>query len=113
MLFRSRRLIRDEFDAAFQEADVLLGATSAGAAFPLGAKLDDPVRMYREDLFTIPASLAGLPALSVPAGFEQQKPLGVQLVAPYFQEARLLALAHQFQVHSDWHLRAPPEPGPD
>ncbi len=108
-----RRLIRDEFDAAFREADVLLGATSAGAAFPLGAKLDDPVRMYREDLFTIPASLAGLPALSVPAGFEQQKPLGVQLVAPYFQEARLLALAHQFQEHSDWHLRAPPEPGPD
>ena len=104
-----RRLIRQDFDAAFADADMLLGATAAGTAFPLGARSSDPVRMYMEDLFTVPASLVGLPALSLPCGFAQDLPLGMHLVGPHFQEGRLLALAHHYQRATDWHLRAPPD----
>ncbi len=104
-----RRLIQQEFAAAFADVDILLGATAAGPAFPLGAKSDDPVRMYMEDLFTVPASLAGLPGLSLPCGFAENLPLGMHLVAPHFQEGRLLSLAHHFQCETDWHQRVPPD----
>lgn len=105
-----RRMIQQEFAAAFADVDVLLGATAAGPAFPLGAKSDDPVRMYMEDLFTVPASLAGLPGLSLPCGFAENRPLGMHLVGPHFQEGRLLSLGHHFQCETDWHLRMPTDP---
>ena len=79
-------------------------------AFPLGAKIDDPVQMYLNDIFTIPAPLAGLPALSVPCGFDDAGlPVGLQLTGNYFSEARLLGAAHQYQRATDWHTRVPRE----
>lgn len=105
---RLRRRILDDFKAAFVEVDALLGATTMSSAFALGEKTSDPLRMYREDLFTIPASLAGLPALSVPCGFHADKPLGLHIVAPHFEEGRLLALGHAFESRTDWHRRRSP-----
>lgn len=102
-----RRLICEDFSAAFKEVDVLLGPTTTGPAFLLGEKTAQPTQMYLEDLFTIPASLAGLPAMSVPVGESESLPLGMHMVAPYFAESRLLALAHQFQDLTDWHKRVP------
>jgi aspartyl-tRNA(Asn)/glutamyl-tRNA(Gln) amidotransferase subunit A len=103
-----RRLIAQDFDAAFQRCDVILGPTSPGTAFAIGAKSDDPVQMYLNDIFTIPAPLAGLPALSIPCGFDEKGlPVGLQLMGPHFSEARLLNVAHRYQQATDWHLRVP------
>jgi aspartyl-tRNA(Asn)/glutamyl-tRNA(Gln) amidotransferase subunit A len=103
-----RRLIGEEFQRAFQQCDVIAGPVTTGEAFDIGAKTSDPVAMYLEDLFTIPGSLAGLPGMSVPCGFGPRgRPLGLQLMANHFQEARLLGVAHQFQKVTDWHRRAP------
>lgn len=102
-----RRLICEEFKRAFESVDVLIGSTTTGPAFLIGEKSAKPTDLYREDLYTIPANLAGLPAMSVPVGQSQGLPLGMHLVAPYLQEARLLALAHQFQMMSDWHTQVP------
>lgn len=104
---RLRRLICEEFKRAFEEVDILIGSTTMGTAFKLGEKTGSPVEMYREDLYTIPANLAGLPAMSVPVGASENLPLGMHLVAPYLAEATLLSLAHQFQKNSDWHTRVP------
>ncbi len=104
---RVRRLIRDEFLQAFRQVEAILTPTTPGVAFGLGDKLDDPVTMYQQDLFTIPANLAGLPALSMPAGLHQGLPLGVQLTGPHFAEARLLNLAHRFQQATDHHRQRP------
>jgi aspartyl-tRNA(Asn)/glutamyl-tRNA(Gln) amidotransferase subunit A len=105
-----RRLIARDFAAAFERCDLLLGPTTPGTAFALGAKADDPVQMYLNDIFTIPAPLAGLPALSVPCGFDGKGlPVGLQLMGPHFSEARLLGAAHRYQQASDWHLRVPTE----
>ncbi|HEY5635908.1 MAG TPA: Asp-tRNA(Asn)/Glu-tRNA(Gln) amidotransferase subunit GatA [Burkholderiales bacterium] len=105
-----RRLIAQDFAAAFRECDVIMGPTAPGTAFALGAKVDDPVQMYLNDIFTIPAPLAGLPGLSVPCGFDRAGlPVGLQLMGDYFSEARLLGIAHQYQQSTDWHLRVPPE----
>ena len=102
-----RRLIKNDFVSAFEEVDVILGPTTPNLAWKLGEKNADPVSAYLEDIYTITANLAGIPGLSMPAGFIDGLPVGVQLLAPYFQEARLLNVAHQYQQVSDWHLRAP------
>jgi len=105
---RVRRLIAQDFTDCFASVDVLAGPTTPGPAFPLGAKTDDPLSMYLEDVYTLAVNLAGLPALSMPAGMAQGTPVGLQLIGPHFAEARLLAIAHQFQQQTDWHLAVPP-----
>jgi aspartyl-tRNA(Asn)/glutamyl-tRNA(Gln) amidotransferase subunit A len=103
-----RRLIARDFAAAFAQCDVIMGPTTPTTAFAIGAKIDDPVQMYLNDIFTIPAPLAGLPALSVPCGFDDQGlPVGLQLMGPHFAEARLLGAAHRFQRDTGWHTRVP------
>lgn len=107
-----RRLISNDFTAAFTECDVLLGPTTPSPAFAAGSRTDDPVSMYLNDIYTIPVSLAGLPAASIPAGFTQDGlPAGLHLVAPYLQEAKLLNVAHQYQLATDWHLQTPSSQG--
>ncbi|WP_275627593.1 Asp-tRNA(Asn)/Glu-tRNA(Gln) amidotransferase subunit GatA [Pseudomonas sp. 273] len=102
-----RRLIKNDFVSAFGEVDVILGPTTPNPAWKLGTKNDDPVAQYLEDIYTITANLAGIPGLSMPAGFVDGLPVGVQLLAPYFQEGRLLNVAHQYQQVTDWHKQAP------
>ena len=105
-----RRLIAKDFAEAFARCDLILGPTAPSTAFPLGSKTDDPVQMYLNDIFTIPAPLAGLPALSVPCGFDARGlPVGMQLTGNYFAEARMLGVAHRYQQATDWHLRVPRE----
>ncbi|UZJ59702.1 Asp-tRNA(Asn)/Glu-tRNA(Gln) amidotransferase subunit GatA [Pseudomonas sp. KU26590] len=102
-----RRLIKNDFMNAFTEVDVILGPTTPNPAWKIGAKNADPIAEYLEDFYTITANLAGLPGLSMPAGFADGLPVGVQLLAPYFQEGRLLNVAHQYQQVTDWHTRSP------
>ncbi|MBI3043880.1 MAG: Asp-tRNA(Asn)/Glu-tRNA(Gln) amidotransferase subunit GatA [Betaproteobacteria bacterium] len=103
-----RRLIARDFADAFKRCDVILGATSPTTAFRLGEKMHDPVQMYLNDIYTIPANLAGLPAMSIPCGFDEKGlPVGLQLIGDYFAEARMLGIAHQYQLVTDWHTRAP------
>ena len=109
---RVRRLIANDFAAAFASVDLIAGPTAPTVAFRLGEKADDPLAMYAADVNTVAVNLAGLPAISVPAGFAPTEagaalPVGLQLIAPAFAEARLLAVAHRFQQHTDWHLRTP------
>jgi aspartyl-tRNA(Asn)/glutamyl-tRNA(Gln) amidotransferase subunit A len=105
-----RRLIAQDFAKAFERCDVVLGPTAPTTAFELGAKADDPVQMYLNDIFTIPAPLAGLPALSIPCGFDAMGlPVGLQLLGSYFSEAKLLGIAHRYQQATDWHRRVPTE----
>jgi len=105
-----RRLIARDFAHAFEKCDVILGPTAPTTAFELGAKNEDPVQMYLGDIFTIPAALAGLPALSVPCGFDAKGlPVGLQLTGTRFSEGRLLAAAHRYQQATDWHARVPKE----
>jgi aspartyl-tRNA(Asn)/glutamyl-tRNA(Gln) amidotransferase subunit A len=103
-----RQLINDEFKRAFAEVDMLAGPTSPTPAFALGAKVDDPITMYLNDIYTIGANLAGLPALSLPCGFVDNLPVGLQLIGPHFAEGPLLAAAHAYQRATDWHRRIPP-----
>jgi aspartyl-tRNA(Asn)/glutamyl-tRNA(Gln) amidotransferase subunit A len=102
-----RRLISDDFRRAFEQVDVVLGPTAQAPAFRLGDKTADPVAMYLNDIYTIAANLAGIPAMSIPGGFVDGLPVGVQLMGNYFDEARLLNVAHQYQQATDWHRRAP------
>jgi aspartyl-tRNA(Asn)/glutamyl-tRNA(Gln) amidotransferase subunit A len=102
-----RRLIKNDFCAAFEQVDVIAGPTTPNPAFRHG-EISDPVTMYLEDIYTIAVNLAGLPALSVPAGFAQDKPIGLQLIGNYFDEARLLNIGHRFQQATDWHRRTAP-----
>jgi aspartyl-tRNA(Asn)/glutamyl-tRNA(Gln) amidotransferase subunit A len=103
-----RRLIADDFTEAFKRCDVVIGPTSPTVAFKLGAKTSDPVQMYLNDIYTIPANLAGLPAASIPCGFGAGGlPVGLHLVGNYFAEAKLLNIAHQYQKATDWHRREP------
>ena len=105
-----RRLIAKDFAEAFQRCDVIMGPTSPSTAFPLGAKTEDPVQMYLNDIFTIPAPLAGLPGLSIPCGFDAKGlPVGLQIMGNYFAEAKMLGMAHQYQRATDWHRRVPTE----
>ncbi|MGH9576156.1 MAG: amidase family protein, partial [Terriglobales bacterium] len=103
-----RRLIAREFAAAFKRCDVILGPTAPTTAFAIGANAADPVQMYLNDIYTIPANLAGLPGMSIPCGFDEKGlPVGLQIVGNYFGEARMLGIAHQYQLATDWHTRAP------
>jgi aspartyl-tRNA(Asn)/glutamyl-tRNA(Gln) amidotransferase subunit A len=102
-----RQLISDDFRRAFEEVDVLIGPTSPTPAFALGAKVDDPNTMLHNDIYTIGANLAGLPAISVPCGFVGALPVGMQIIGPVFSEARLLNAAHRYQLETDWHTRVP------
>ena len=104
---KARQLITDEFRAAFTRVDLLLGPTTPTPAFALGAKIDDPITMYLNDIYTIGANLAGLPGLSMPCGSIDGLPMGLQLIGPHFAEARVLNAAHQFQQATEWHLQAP------
>jgi aspartyl-tRNA(Asn)/glutamyl-tRNA(Gln) amidotransferase subunit A len=102
-----RRLITDDFRAAFEKVDLLIGPTTPTPAFAIGAKVDDPVTMYLNDIYTIGANLAGLPGISAPCGFVDGLPVGMQLIGPHFSEARLLSAAHHYQQSTDWHLKTP------
>jgi aspartyl-tRNA(Asn)/glutamyl-tRNA(Gln) amidotransferase subunit A len=105
-----RSLINADFRRAFAEVDVLMGPTSPTPAFALGAKTDDPITMYLNDIYTIGANLAGLPAISVPCGLVEGLPVGLQVIGSHFAEELLLAVAHAWQRETDWHGRRPPEP---
>ncbi|ALP54373.1 glutamyl-tRNA amidotransferase [Candidatus Tenderia electrophaga] len=102
-----RQLISQDFKQAFTKVDVIMGPTSPTVAFNLGERTDDPVTMYLSDAYTIATNLAGLPGISVPCGFVGKRPVGLQIIGNYFDEARLLNVAHQYQQVSDWHNRAP------
>ncbi|TAK47108.1 MAG: Asp-tRNA(Asn)/Glu-tRNA(Gln) amidotransferase subunit GatA [Betaproteobacteria bacterium] len=103
-----RRLIARDFAEAFERCDLIMGPTAPSTAFALGANRDDPVQRYLNDIFTIPAPLAGLPALSIPCGFDAAGlPVGLQLTGKHFAEARLLGAAHRYQQATDWHRRVP------
>jgi len=104
---RVRALINADFIRAFKEVDVLMGPTTPTPAFALGAKTADPITMYLNDIYTIGANLAGLPAASVPCGFVQDLPVGLQIVGPHFADARVLTAAHALQRATDWHTRVP------
>ncbi len=101
-----RRLISQDFTQAFDEVDLIAGPTTPDVAFKIGDKTDDPVSMYLQDIYTISVNLAGLPAISIPAGFVNNKPVGLQLIGNYFSESRLLNAAYQFQQHTDWHQQS-------
>lgn len=102
-----RRLIKNDFQKAFEEVDVIMGPTSPHTAFAIGSKNDDPVTMYLEDIYTIAVNLAGLPGMSIPAGLVNGLPVGLQIVGKDFAEAQLLNVAHKFQQATDWHDKSP------
>ncbi|WP_028486148.1 Asp-tRNA(Asn)/Glu-tRNA(Gln) amidotransferase subunit GatA [Thiomicrorhabdus chilensis] len=102
-----RRMVRDDFTKAFESCDVIMGPVAPTPAFNIGEKTDDPTSMYLADLYTIPVNLAGLPGISVPAGFVNDRPVGLHIVGPYFSETKLLNVAHQYQQVTDWHTRMP------
>ncbi len=104
---KCRSLISADFKRAFAEVDLLLGPTSPSPAFAIGAKVDDPITMYLNDIYTIGANLAGLPAMSIPCGFDGALPVGLQLIGPHFGESRLLSAAHAYQGVTDFHRRIP------
>jgi aspartyl-tRNA(Asn)/glutamyl-tRNA(Gln) amidotransferase subunit A len=104
-----RTLIRGDFESAFEQCDALLAPVAPIPAFKLGEKTDDPLQMYLSDAFTLPASLAGIPGLSVPCGFtDDGLPVGLQILGPYFSEEILLRIAHQYERHTEHHHRKPP-----
>jgi len=102
-----RRMIADDFQQAFRQCDLIAGPAAPSTAWKIGAHSDDPVADYLADIFTLPASLAGLPGMSVPAGFDGGMPVGLQLIGNYFGEAKLLNAGHRFQQATDWHMRTP------
>jgi aspartyl-tRNA(Asn)/glutamyl-tRNA(Gln) amidotransferase subunit A len=102
-----RQLISQDFKSAFEKVDVIAGPTAPTPAFRLGEKTDDPITMYLNDIYTIGANLAGLPGISVPCGFVDELPVGLQLVGPHFAEETILRCAHQYQQLTDWHLHSP------
>ena len=104
-----RRLIRDDFQQAFNDVDIILGPTTPTTAFKLNENMDDPVSMYLSDIYTVSANLAGLPGISIPSGFSNGLPVGMQLMGNYFQESKLLNIAHQYQLQTDWHKQIPGE----
>lgn len=106
---KMRHLISDDFAQAFKQVDVIMGPTAPSTAFKIGEKTDDPVAMYLSDLYTGAVNLAGLPGMSIPAGFANGLPVGLQLIGNYFEEGRLLNIAHQFQQVTDFHAKVPPQ----
>jgi aspartyl-tRNA(Asn)/glutamyl-tRNA(Gln) amidotransferase subunit A len=105
---RLRRLIAQDFVDAFKQCDVIMGPTSPSVAFEFGAKSGDPVQMYLSDIYTIAVNLAGLPGMSIPCGLGRGGlPVGLQIIGNYFDESRMLNVAHRYQCATDWHLRRP------
>ena len=102
-----RRLIKNDFVAAFNDVDVIMSPVAPSPAFKFGEKSKDPVSMYLEDIYTLSTNLAGLPGMSIPAGMINDLPVGLQLIGNYFDESRLLNCAHQFQNATDWHTKTP------
>jgi aspartyl-tRNA(Asn)/glutamyl-tRNA(Gln) amidotransferase subunit A len=108
-----RRLIADDFRRAYESCDLIVGPTSPTAAFRIGEKSDDPVKMYLNDIFTIAGNLTGAPAMSIPCGFDGSGlPIGLQIQGNHFAEAQILNAAHRYQEVTDWHRRVPPEFAP-
>ena len=106
-----RKIISNEFENAFKEVDLILGPTAPDTAFKLGEKTNDPIAMYLSDVFTVSTNLAGLPAMSIPMGFKNKLPLGLQIIGNHFDESKILALAHHYQKLTDWHTKVPGEYG--
>ena len=104
-----RKIISNEFELAFNEVDLILGPTTPDSAFKLGEKTSDPIAMYLSDVFTVSTNLAGLPAMSIPMGFKNNLPLGLQIIGNHFDESKILSLAHHFQQLTDWHMKSPAE----
>jgi aspartyl-tRNA(Asn)/glutamyl-tRNA(Gln) amidotransferase subunit A len=102
-----RHLIADDFKEAFKQCDIIMGPTVPSTAFKTGEKTDDPVAMYLQDIYTIATNLAGLPGMSIPAGFSHDLPVGLQIIGNYFDEARMLNVGHAYQQVTDWHTRMP------
>lgn len=102
-----RRLIAQDFTEAFKKCDIIMGPTAPSTAFKTGEKADDPVSMYLQDIYTIAVNLAGLPGMSIPAGFANGLPVGLQIIGNYFDEARMLNVGHAYQQVTDWHTRMP------
>ena len=103
-----RRLIKQDFESAFAQVDVIIGPTTPTTAFRIGEYIDDPVSMYLSDIYTTAVNLAGVTSLSVPVGYVDGLPVGMQIIGNYFDEARLLNVAHVYQTVTDWHLRVAP-----
>ena len=106
-----RTLVARDFEQAFEQVDVIVGPTTPTVAFPLGAKIDDPLAMYLNDVYTVPANLAGIPGISVPCGFAEGLPIGLQILGKHFDEASVLLVADAYQRVTDWHARHPVPPG--
>ena len=102
-----RKIISNEFEYAFKEVDLILGPTTPDTAFKLGEKTNDPIAMYLSDVFTVSTNLAGLPAMSIPMGFKNNLPLGLQIIGNHFDESKILSLAHHYQNLTDWHTKSP------
>ena len=102
-----RQIISNDFQNVFKNVDIIAGPTTTGVAFKLNEKLNDPISMYLSDLYTVSVNLAGLPAISVPSGFINKLPVGMQLIGNYFQESLLMNVAHQYQKVTDWHQKIP------
>jgi aspartyl-tRNA(Asn)/glutamyl-tRNA(Gln) amidotransferase subunit A len=100
---KCRRLISDNFKEVFKSVDFILSPTAPDTSFAIGTKTSDPVEMYKQDIFTIPANLAGIPGISIPCGQHKGLPLGLQLVSDNLEESKLLRMAHHFQLNTDWH----------
>ncbi|MES9843573.1 MAG: amidase family protein, partial [Candidatus Sedimenticola sp. 6PFRAG5] len=102
-----RHLISDDFTKAFEQVDVIMGPTAPDTAFGIGDRADDPVSMYLSDIYTIAVNLAGLPGISIPVAPAGGKPVGLQIIGNYFQETKLLNVAHNYQQATDWHKAFP------
>jgi len=104
-----RTLIREDFEKAFEDVDIILSPTSPFPAFAIGEKADNPLSMYLADVYTVNFSMAGIPTISIPCGFDEALPVGMQLAGPYFKEERVLQAAHAFQKVTDFHTKTPEE----
>ena len=104
---KCRKLIAEDFNQAFNAVDVILSPTTPDIAFKLGSKSKDPIEMYKQDIYTIPANLAGLPGISIPCGLHKGLPMGLQLISNKLEESTILRAAHNFQQSTDWHLNKP------
>ena len=102
-----RKIISNEFSQAFKDVDLVLGPTAPDSAFKIGEKSNDPIAMYLSDIFTVSTNLAGLPAMSIPMGFKNKLPLGLQIIGNHFDESKILSLACHFQNITDWHTKKP------